>query len=313
MDRLTEFLEQNIIAIGWPSVGDLTTLSKGEIRERLEENKDWNTYKVGQAVGQINRFVNKISEGDYVVVPDGGDVYVGEVQSDYQWKSELRSSNNGYPHHRTVEWQFDGNAVSRSSLPGRLHDSLKGRLTVFSIDGERVKEMIESEVVVRERNQFGDLQNQYLQQLQDGDIPGINSNSFEGTVVQTVLDNYFPSITREATTSDESGDTDLLAELPGGVTVRVQVKHFYSDEGALGANAVRQLAASMSAGDHGIVVTSTAVGPEAEEAINQSKHHIGIIDGEEFVELLFEDLQNYTEQELQKLGLSTQPPTIRKT
>jgi hypothetical protein len=89
------------------------------------------------------------------------------------------------------------------------------------------------------------------------------------------------------------------------------VKHFYRDKGQLGAAAVEQLVRSMSDGDHGIVVTSTTAGPEAEEAANKADHPVGIIDGAEFVELLFEDLQNYTEDELDRLGLSSQPPTIR--
>ena len=310
-NRLDEFLEDNFIAIGWPSVGNLTEDNKSDIRSRLHEEKDWSNQKIGTALGQIDRFVNKIAVDDRVLVPAGGDIYVGKVTSGYRWDPDLRSDDEVYPHYRRVEWLFDGKAVSRSSLPGRLHDSLKGRLTVYSVDGERVEEMVNSELVVSERDRFGDLQEEYLERLQDGDIPGINANSFEGSVVRTVLDNYFPSITREATTSDETGDTDLLAELPGEVTVRVQVKHFYPDKGTLGADAITQLAESMSPSDQGIIVTSTTVGEEAKKAADQSEHHISIIDGEEFVELLFEDLQSYTEEELYKLGLERQPPTIR--
>jgi predicted Mrr-cat superfamily restriction endonuclease len=248
---------------------------------------------------------------DYVLVPAGGDVYLGRVTSEYEWVSELASGDEGYPHQRQVEWRFDGGAISRASLPGRLHDSLKGRLSVFSVDSERVDSLVESEIVVSERDRFGELQRQYLDRLQDGDIPGVNANSFEGAVVRTVLDNYFPSITREPTTSDDEGDTDLIAELPGGVTVRVQVKHFYPDRGELGAAAVEQLERSMTDGDHGIVVTSTNASEEARRVATESDHHIGVIDGEEFVDLLFEDLQNYTEEELDQLGLEIPPPVIR--
>ncbi|WP_254821930.1 restriction endonuclease [Haloglomus halophilum] len=310
INRLDEFLDQDIVAIGWNSVGDLSEATEAEIRSRIEDAYDWSVYKEGQAVGQVNRFANEISKGDHILVPSGGDVYIGQVTSEYRWEPS-QEAGKGYPHQRDVEWQFDGGAVSRSSLPGRIHDSLKGRLTVFSVDGDRVADLVESELVVRERDRFGELQQEYLERLQDGAIPGINANSFEGAVVKTVLDNYFPSISREATTSDESGDTDLLAELPGDVTIRVQVKHFYPDRGELGAGAVEQLAASMTPGDHGIVVTSTSVSEGAEAAAAASDHHIGIIDGEEFTELLFEDLQNYTEQELNQLGLEIQPPAIK--
>lgn len=310
IDRLDQFLDQDVIAIGWNKVGDLNGSGEEEIREKVETAWDWSAHKTGQSVGQIHRFANEISIDDYVLVPAGGDVYIGQVDSEYRWE-ENQADGKGFPHQRKVEWEFDGKPVSRSSLPGRLHDSLKGRLTVFSADGDLVGEVIDSERVVRERDRSGELQQQYLERLQNGSIPGINANSFEGSVVKTVLDNYFPGIFREATTSDATGDTDLLAELPGEVTVRVQVKHFYPDQGKLGKDAVNQLAESMTTGDNGIVVTSTDVSTEAKQAAESADYQIGIIDGEEFVELLFEDLQNYTEDELNQLGLEDQLPAIR--
>ena len=261
IDRLEQFIEHDIVAIGWPGVGDLTGVSKSDIRARIEANYDGSAHKLGQAVGQVDRFVNKIATDDYVLVPTGGDVYIGMVKSGYSWRPE---------------------------------DA-----------GDCVAEFVDSEPHVSEHDRFSELQQEYLDRLQDGDIPGINSNSFEGAVVATVLDNYFPSINRQATSSDDSGDTDLMAELPGDVTVRVQVKHFYMDRGELGSEAVEQLSRSMSEGDNGIVVTSTTVGEAAREAADEADHQIGIIDGEEFVELLFEDLQNYTDDELASLGLAS--------
>ncbi|MEA5387246.1 restriction endonuclease [Haloarculaceae archaeon H-GB11] len=310
INRLDEFQEENIVAIGWPRIGNLAEATKPDIRERLQDAHDWNAHKIGQATGQIHRFSHGISEDDFVLVPSGSDVYVGRITSGYQWVEAMSGSGKGYPHQRDVEWLFDG-AISRESLPGHLHDRLKCRLSVFSADAGHVKKLIDSNVVVRNRDRFKELRDQYLNRLQKGDIPGINSNSFEGSVVKLVLDNYYPSISREATTSDEAGDTDLIAELPGGVTVRVQVKHFYTKKGSLGAEAIHQLADSMTEGDQGIVVTSTNAGEDAQQATNQSEHPIGIIDGEEFVELLFEDLQNYTDDELYSLGIE-RPPTIRE-
>lgn len=312
INRVEEFLDQGIVAIGWHEIGNLEGATKSDIRESLEAaHGDWSNRKVGMGVGQIDRFVNTFAEDDFVVVPDGGDVYIGRIASDYFWNDDAATGGTGHPNQRSVDWEFDGNPVSRSSLPGQLHDSLKGQLTVYSLDADRVEDLVESEVVVRSRDRSGDLQKRYLERLQEGDIPGINANSFEGTVVRMVLDNYFPSISRQATSSDADGDTDLMAELPGDVTVRVQVKHFYPERGELDTAAVEQLADSMSEGDNGIVVTSTDVSEEAERAADMAEHQIGIIDGEEFVELLFEDLQNYTEEELYELGLETLPPEIR--
>lgn len=309
-NRLEEFLNQEIVAIGWPELGDLSTYNKNDIRGYVKEQYDWNSYKVGQTVGQVNRFVNKFEDGDLVVVPSGGNIYIGDITSDYNFDETKAPDDLGYPHQREVDWRFDGDAINRSSLPGQLHDSLKGRLTVFSLEYSQVDNLLDSELDVRERDQYADLQEKYLEQLEQGKIRGIQSSSFED-VVETVLDNYFPNITRQATTSNEIGDTDLKADLPGGVTVRVQVKHFYPDQGELPAKAVSQLEKSMTPGDNGIVVTSTKASDEAVKAANASNHQIGIIDGSEFVELIFENLEDFTNEELRTLGLQEQPPEIR--
>jgi len=309
-NRLDEFLDQGIVAIGWPDYGNLTGYSKDEIRALIEDRHDWSPQKTGQVVGMINRFINEIEDADYVLVPSGGNVYLGRIKSDYYFQEDVASDDEGYPHQREVEWLFEGNAINRSSLPGKIHDSLKGRLTVFSADADRVKDLSESELDIRGRDRYGELQEEYLKRLRQGELRGVHSASFEDVAV-TVLENYFPNITRQSTTSDPEGDTDLKTDLPGGVTVRVQVKHFYPDEGQLPVSAVTQLEKSMTLGDNGIVVTSTKASKEAIDAANESDFQIDIIDGSEFVELIFENLEEFDPDELLVLGLRNQPPEIR--
>ena len=309
-NRLDEFLDQGIVAIGWPDFGNLTDYSKDDIRDLIENRHDWSPQKAGQVVGMINRFVNNFEEADYVLVPSGGNVYLGQVRSDYYFDESAASDDEGYPHQREVEWLFDGNAINRSSLPGKIHDSLKGRLTVFSADAARVRELSKSELDIRGRDRYSDLQENYLKHLQQGKLRGVHSASFEDVAV-TVLENYFPNITRQSTSSDPEGDTDLKTDLPGGVTVRVQVKHFYPDQGQLPVSAVTQLEKSMTPGDNGIVLTSTEASEEVIETANTSDFQIDIIDGSEFVELVFENLEEFTADELSILGLRNQPPEIR--
>lgn len=309
-NRLEEFLDQGIVAIGWPDYGDLSGYSKRDLEEFIDERHDWSPQKAGQVVGMIHKFLNKMEEDDFVLVPSGGNVYLGRIKTDYYFDKSKASDDTGYPHQRKVEWEFDGEAINRSSLPGKLHDSLKGRLTVFSADVERVKHLSASELDFRERDRYQELEEEYLERLQDGELRGVHASSFEDVAV-TVLQNYFPNITRQSTTSDPEGDTDLKTDLPGGVTVRVQVKHFYPEKGDLPVDAVTQLEKSMSVGDNGIVLTSTDASDEAVEAANQSEHQIEIIDGAEFTELLFENMDEFSADELFTLGLRDQPPAVR--
>lgn len=310
-NRISEFKNQEIVAIGWPRYGDLSEFDKSEIRDLIEESHDWSAHKVGQTVGQINRFINKFEQGDFVVVPSGGNVYIGRIETDYYFDNAVAGDDEGYPHQREVDWLFGGNAVDRSSLPGRLHDSLKGRLTVFSLDAELVSEVERSRVDLREGDRYAELQDEYLNQLQNGELFGINSASFEDAA-QVVLDKYFPNLTRQSTRSDPEGDTDLRTDLPGGITVRVQVKHYYSEQGELPVNAVTQLQKSMEPGDNGIVLTSTAVSEEALDAARESEYQLDAIGGSGFVELVFENLDEFSAEELHTLGLREQPPEIQR-
>ena len=299
-NRIEEFRNDNIVAIGWLSDHDLSFASKSDIKGILGDRHDWNAYKLGQATGQVHRFVNKMSEGDFVLVPSGGYVYLGRIESDYEYDPDPPAT--GLAHQRTVKWELDGGAINRASLPGKLRDSLKGRLTVFTADVDQVEKLLESEVESSGSDPYVDLEEEYLARLQEGTIRWVNSASFEDAVA-IVLDNYFPNITRQSKMSDPEGDTDLKAELPGGVTVRVQVKHYYADHGDLPPGAVRQLEKSMKPGDNGIVLTSTNTSMEAEQAANQSDKQIEIIDGPEFVELLIDNIKEFDDDELRKLGL----------
>lgn len=307
-NRLEEFLNQGIVALGWPDLGDLSRYGKEEIRSRIKEVYGHSSHKLGQETGQIDRFVNEFSEGDLVIVPSGGNVYIGEIESGYNYVEEKAPDEEGYPHQRDVVWKPDG-AIDRTALPGKLHDTLKGRLTVFSADYSLVAEVQTEAVIKPGSDPYVDLQENYRERLQAGELRGMVDRNFE-EAARLVLSKYYPSITNVAGSVDPKGDTDLLAEGPGDVTIRVQVKHFYTEAGELGAGPVEQLAKSMDEGDSGIVLTSTTIGEEAKTAAQESSHSIGFIDGEEFTELLFENIDDFNAEELNTLGLRSQPPSL---
>ncbi|WP_317176034.1 restriction endonuclease [Halomontanus rarus] len=308
-NRLNEFLEGEIVAVGWPSLSDLSTYTKRDIREQIKDIYGQSSHELGQNTGQINRFVNEMSVDDLVLVPSGGNIYLGKIQGQYEFVEERASDEEGYPHQRKVEWCHGGAAIDRSSLPGKLHDTLKGRLTVFSADYSLANQLKEEEASKQDVDPYVEVESDYLERLQAGELNGMIDSNFE-KAARLVLREYYPTITNVAGSVNPEGDTDLLAESPGGVTVRVQVKHYYTDRGKLGPEPVEQLAASMDEGDSGIVLTSTEIGEKARDAAESSANQIGFVDGEEFVELLFENLDEFTSEELNTLGLRSQPPCL---
>jgi len=303
---MREFLSDNMVAIGWPGIGDLTQKCTREaIKEALLTCYQYSSRSLGQAAGQIFRFKEEMRKNDYVVVPDGPAVYVGTVKSDsYVYNGAVDSDDKGYPHQREVQWLYDKRAVPRNELTGRMFDSLKGQQAVFTTYFDDVDDLVKNKRYLFTKQSTVDLQNQYLGKLQAGLLRGVNSNTFE-EAVQVLLNKYFPGIARQGKSSSPQGDTDLKAELPGDVTVRVQVKHFYTGPGALPDWVVDQLAASMEPGDNGIIVTAGSVSDDARSKADQlSDKRITFIDGPTFVDLLFASIDEMPDDKLAVLGLS---------
>ena len=125
--RMQEFLDENMIAIGWPGIGDLSFVrTRDDIEQALGTEYESSPRQLGQAKGNLFRFVREIEPDDYVVVPDGGDVYFGVVTSDYRYVVD--DEERACPHQRNVNWR---NSVPRQLLTGRNWNTLNGRLSVF--------------------------------------------------------------------------------------------------------------------------------------------------------------------------------------
>ncbi|WP_153127022.1 restriction endonuclease [Peribacillus tepidiphilus] len=225
---------------------------------------------MGQAAGTIFRFKEEMAIGDYVLVPDGRFVYIGKVVSEYKYESTVDSSQEGYPHQRWVEWVYDKRAIPRKMLTGRVFDSLKGKKSLFLKHFEDIEENVKNKRHYFSQQNDIAIKDEYLKKLQKGGLFGVHSSSFED-VVCTILSIYFTGLRRLATTSSDLGDTDLYTELPGDVKICVQVKHFYPKDGDLKEWVVKQLADSMEAGEHGIIVTSGTI---SEGARNEAERYL---------------------------------------
>lgn len=309
IDRIKEFLDKSMAAIGWPELGDLTGLSAAQIRETyVKEYPGENQYAVGQRVGLIDRFVN-IQKGDIIAVPYGQKVYFGTVKSEYSFHEELTGDDEGYPHWVGVDYAFDGHAILRNQLSAKLHTAAKGWLSVFGLPLEDAQDVIDNpDRYLPSASSVTDdqkLLEEYVLKLKAGRVPGINENRFEDAV-QTLLSCYFPGIVRLGKQNAPPGaDTDLLASLPGNVVVRVQVKCYREQLGKLGVDAVTQLRESMNAGDNGIIVTTNEASTEAVKRAERSNEMpITIIDVNEFAEMVFANIDSFDKEDLHRLGLA---------
>ena len=118
-NRLKEFLDNDIIAIGWSNLLDLHDMPKSTILTELYENN----YSCSNVkLGVINHFVNNIQIDDLCIIPYGDKVYLAKVISSYYY--DATKVDDGYPHQRKVEFINKDNPISRASLPEAIRKSL---------------------------------------------------------------------------------------------------------------------------------------------------------------------------------------------
>lgn len=141
-NRLQAFLGGSMVAIGWPSVGNLSGgLDRRALSDRLRET--YQHYQAEQkselavAAGVLDRFVNQIHVGDIILVPNGENIYLAKVVGPYEFHEDLSNEDpetGGYPHWHRVVYLNEGKPFCQvKDLPLGVRRSVDCRLPVFSI------------------------------------------------------------------------------------------------------------------------------------------------------------------------------------
>ncbi len=129
--RFSEFLERGIIAVGWPKIGNLTGKSRGQLKEILSKPPySYDGLRLGNAYASIDIFINQMHSGDLLLMPNGDDIYFGEITSVYYYDSFTDNDEDGYPHQRKAKWLTH---TSRQSLSKELRYSLKVHRTTANL------------------------------------------------------------------------------------------------------------------------------------------------------------------------------------
>lgn len=130
-NRVSEFKKKQIIAVGWPCIGDLNGKSREDLKQLLSKPPySLSGLALGNAYATIDIFVNQMQISDLVLMPNGDDIYFGEITSNYYMDSTVDSDDEGYPHQRTIKWLSD---ASRKELSMDLRSSLKVHRTTANL------------------------------------------------------------------------------------------------------------------------------------------------------------------------------------
>lgn len=133
-NRIEEWLNTGYCSIGWYGLGALgPDPSRDQIRARLEQVfPDDSPGKITAAVGNLDRFLNKMQVGDLVVCADGSKVYVGTVSS-----RAAHIPDDPEAYRRDVEWVNPDSPLVRDELSPSAFSKLRTLLTLTDITADR--------------------------------------------------------------------------------------------------------------------------------------------------------------------------------
>jgi restriction system protein len=302
-DADTLFLKKGCVAIGWPSMGDLSKLKpdresfKAKVGEAYPEAKPGAIPTNG---GQIFRFVHEMKKGDLVAYPSKSDrlIHIGAVSGPYRYEP-----GEGYPHRRSVDWQRH---VPRTHFTqGALYE-IGSAMSLFQIKTYAEEFRLAQEGPVKAPTPAKDatvaLVAEDIEETTQDFVLKQLAQELKGHPLAEFVAHLLGAMGYRTRVSPEGpdGGVDIIAhkdelgfEPP---IIKVQVK---SNEGSIGDPIVSSLYGKVSSGEFGLLVT---LGTFTTAARNfaRSKSNLRLIDGSELVRLV---LQHYEQFDSRYKGL----------
>ena len=308
---LTSAQHGGFIAIGWDRLGDLTWLTqdaryadrppqilKDQIKNRYGET--WSATKIGNAAGQVWRFVVGMCQEDFVLARDSVNrqVLIGRVMGGYELIPE-GGDECPYPHRRAVDWV---KKISRDAMSQKLKDSMTSDLTVFNV-GKHAHEIGEL-LAGKTLSKTG--QTASTQRLGEALVQRLLD--FSPQQFEQFITDLLSTVGFQTTVTEFVGDkgVDVLgtlnAEGIANIDLKVQVKRY--SRGSVGIDDVLKIRGSLGTDEHGALVTTTRFTKQArEEAQAPGKKPIALVDRDILVDLILKHFDDLTEFYQQFLGL----------
>jgi restriction system protein len=299
-----QFLAHGYAAIGWNELGDLTDVPGREALYPLYRAAfpDDSAIVTGQQVGQVARFRFEIQPGDIVITPDANTelLWHGIVQPAPIYSFVTGDPSCRYAHRRPVAW--DKESLKRSGLSVPLQNTMRSSLTVFAIS--QVEEILgllgraddaEAEPIARYDPYLAVL-NQVLE---------LDDKEFEILVGHLLTALGFEG--SEVIGKSGDGGVDATGELNvanlAKVKVFVQAKRYKADI-RIASSTVRQLRQAIPFGGQGAFITTARFQEKAYDvALEAGFPRIGLINGNQLVDLLVEHWNAIPAEFRDKLGL----------
>lgn len=300
-----QFIEGGYVAIGWLPHNDLSGITgRDELYPlyKREYPKDTSNVVIGQQVGQIARFLLEIKAGDYVITPaqDTEFIYYGIVQENAYYFAN-GSDDCPYLHRKRIKWHTAPIQRSQFSVP--FQNTIRSSLTVFGISHKKnffttigKLELVPDSEKKVEFDYYTSILNKILE---------LDDQEFEILIIHILNALGFEGSEHRGKVGD--GGVDATGELNvanmAKIKLFVQAKR-YKLGAKINANVVKALRANIPAGGQGAFITTADYQKAAKEiAVEQGFPRIGLINGEQLVDILAEHWSDIPVEFREKLSL----------
>ena len=292
------FLNNNVIAIGWKSIGDISKL--GATRESIKAHyesvyPDSSKQSIANSAGMLYRFVYEAKIGDYVVFPSKINrmINIGVIESDYFYDENAAE----YVQQRKVKWQKHLPRTVFSQ--GALYE-VGSFLSFFSIRNyadefiAAINNGFRAEASEEEDETISATADEIIESTKDYILKEL-SKKFKGYDLEEFIANLLNAMGYRTKVSPHGGDSgiDITAykdELPPRILVQVK-----SQDGDIKEAAIQSLKGAMREGDYGLFVTLSNYTKNAEKYLNNTPIIRGI-NGTELVDLILKYYEQLDEK-----------------
>ncbi len=260
---------------------------------------------IGQQVGQIARFLLEIKAGDYVITPaqDTEFIYYGVVENDAYYFAKGEDDGCPYLQRKKVKWC--DKPIQRSQLSVPFQNTMRSSLTVFYVSHKK-----NFFTIINKRNLIPETDIQIEYDYYTSILTRIlelDHQEFE--ILITHILNALGFEGSEHTGKVGDGGVDATGELNvsnmAKIKLFVQVKR-YKLGSRIKGNVVKALRANIPAGGQGAFITTAGFDKKAKEiAVENGFPRIGLINGEQLVDILAEHWDDMPDEFKEKLNLKT--------
>ena len=289
------FLHDNVIAIGWREIGDLSKIdaSREAFKARyIEMIPDAKKGSIATCSGMLYRFIHEVQIGDYVVFPSKSDrqVNLGIVEGEYNFVEDAHQ----YVQQRKVKWlkhlprtAFSQGALYEigSALTFFLVKNYADEfLTALESSGKKIPLQEEGE-----DDSVGATADEIIESTKDFILKEL-SRQLKGYDLENFVADLLRAMGYRTTVSPHGGDSgiDITAykdELPPRILVQVK-----SQDSDIKETTIQSLKGAMREGDYGLFVTLSNYTKNAQKYLNSTPIIRGI-NGTELVDLILNTMR----------------------